>query len=772
MRHNLARTVLLRTLSNRHFGRRASLLLLATAFAFSVVSDSRYSPAARAQEQKLQRQQDLRAVFSAYEELRLDPQAARQQVRASGRLTLRTFSHRFELQLELNDMRAPNYRAEEVVNGVKRELPRLEVNTYRGTIDGMPGTDARFTLDGVKVEGMILTLDEAFFIEPARNYSAAADESDYLLYRESDVRSDIEWICAETLHGKIDLQTQQVGPQSQSLPPAPNIVVPTRVVEFASEADDEFVAAAGGSAAANNEILSIMNQVDAIYRRDVGLTFTIVFQHTFNGGDPYVTNDDALAVLTEFKDYWSRNISNPRDEAHMWTGRSLGAPAGVAYQGEVCRNVPYGVSERGSPGVFRIGIPAHEIGHNFGATHCDGQAGCDNTIMVATQNQSNTLTFCQFSIDQMTNYVNANNGCLGVATATTIQLSSTVFAGLESDGQVNVTVTRVGDTSGTATVKYATSDTAGLQGCSVVNGRASERCDYVTSAGTVRFAAGELSKNFIIPVIDDVWLEGAETFTVTLSNAVGASVGAPAAATLTITDNDATPSSNPIDGVQFFVSQQYLDILGRQPDQTGFQNWVNTLGNCPNGGFGEPPTSTCDRLHVAAGFFQSDEFLNRGYWAFRMYMVSFQFRPSYSQFIPDMAQVGGPKSPAEEDAAKAAFAEEFVLRPAFTQRYGGASGQALANALTANAFLPPYTVTGGQTNGQILRAIAERQSTLDRFLVEGTVSILYFGFQRRDPDAVGYQNNLATLNANPNNLRHMIFIFIYSTEYRQRFGPP
>jgi hypothetical protein len=50
--------------------------------------------------------------------------------------------------------------------------------------------------------------------------------------------------------------------------------------------------------------------------------------------------------------------------------------------------------------------------------------------------------------------------------------------------------------------------------------------------------------------------------------------------------------------------------------------------------------------------------------------------------------------------------------------------------------------------------------------------VLYFGFQRRDPDAVGYQNNVATLIANPNNLRHMIFIFIYSTEYRQRFGPP
>ena len=51
------------------------------------------------------------------------------------------------------------------------------------------------------------------------------------------------------------------------------------------------------------------------------------------------------------------------------------------------------------------------------------------------------------------------------------------------------------------------------------------------------------------------------------------------------------------------------------------------------------------------------------------------------------------------------------------------------------------------------------------------MSIQYFGFLRRDPDTTGYQNNVNTLNANPNNLRHMIFIFIYSTEYRGRFGP-
>jgi len=355
-----------------------------------------------------------------------------------------------------------------------------------------------------------------------------------------------------------------------------------------------------------------------------------------------------------------------------------------------------------------------------------------------------------------------------------VQFSLSSFAANENAGSVTITVTRSGNTAGVASVNFATSDIAGLQSCTVINGRASERCDYVTSVGTVSFLAGQTSKTFTIPTIDDVLVEGSETFTVSLNSASGASLGSPANATVTITDNDfVIPTSNPVDGVDFFIRQQYLDILNRQPDSIGLQNWINTLGPCPNGGFGEPLTSNCDRLHVAAGFFQSDEFLNRGYWVFRFYMLSHNQRPSYAQFIPDMAQVGGPKSPAEEEASKVAFAEAFVQRPEFLARYGGLSGQPLANALLQTAGLPgnTFTVSGNMTNGQIVRGIVETPAVLNKFLTEGTVSIQYFGFLRRDPDTIGYQNNVNTLNANPNNLRHMIFIFIYSTEYRGRFGP-
>jgi len=225
-----------------------------------------------------------------------------------------------------------------------------------------------------------------------------------------------------------------------------------------------------------------------------------------------------------------------------------------------------------------------------------------------------------------------------------------------------------------------------------------------------------------------------------------------------------------IDDIDFFVQEQYIDFLGRFPDSIGFANWNATLNNCPNGGFGEFDNPQCDRVHVSAGFYQSVEFQGRGYFAYRFYEVGLGRRPLYKEFIPDMALVGGSQSPSQSDASKAAFTDAFALRPEFTAKYPGLSGQPLANAIWQTAGLPGSPISAGSmTNGQILRAIAETQLAFDKFLNRGFVSMEYFGYLRRDPDTIGFQNWVDTLNADPNNFRHMIFGFIYSTEYRNRF---
>ena len=361
----------------------------------------------------------------------------------------------------------------------------------------------------------------------------------------------------------------------------------------------------------------------------------------------------------------------------------------------------------------------------------------------------------------------------------TMQLSSSSYSVNETAGFVNVNVTR-GDTSGAATVNYATSDAAGLTNCTIANGVASERCDYATAVGTLRFATGEAVKSITIPIVNDALVEGNENFTITLSGATGTPLGTPQTATITITDNDLTPAtSNPIDGIPFFVTQQYIDFLGRLPDPVGLQNWVDTLTGCPNSGFGENDNPGCDRVHVSAGFFLSPEFQGRGYFAYRFYEVALDRRPTYAEFVPDMAIVGGPQSPESEVLSKQAYTSAWTQRPEFKTRYDLLDNSQYVTALEANAevtvsnkaALVAALNNGQMTRGEVLRNIVESQAVGDRFFNRAFVTMQYFGYLRRDPDTIGFQNWVDALNANPSNTRHMIFGFLFSTEYRQRFGP-
>ncbi len=98
------------------------------------------------------------------------------------------------------------------------------------------------------------------------------------------------------------------------------------------------------------------------------------------------------------------------------------------------------------------------------------------------------------------------------ASASAFQLGASQLGVGEGEGSVSVVVKRIGDASTAASVSYTTSDSAGAANCNVVSGFASARCDYGTFAGTLQFAAGETSKTVSVPIIDDAYAEGSETF--------------------------------------------------------------------------------------------------------------------------------------------------------------------------------------------------------------------------------------------------------------------
>jgi hypothetical protein len=307
---------------------------------------------------------------------------------------------------------------------------------------------------------------------------------------------------------------------------------------------------------------------------------------------------------------------------------------------------------------------------------------------------------------------------------------------------------------------------------------------------------------FDLSIIDDGYIDGNENLTLALTNAIGASLGSPSTTNVTIVDNDLT-ASNPFTNNNFFVRQQYLDFLLREPDSAGFNNWLNVLNNCqPNQGFlGSDPA--CDRVIVSSAFFRSTEFGERGYWLYRFYHAALGRRPQFVEFITDIRRLSGLMSPAEQEAARAAFIADFMQRSEFVAIYGGLTNAANAAqfiaeleeqaVVTLPASVPPTQPgqppqfgraeliqkmqSGEFTAAQTLQAFIEQKVVFDSFFFRAFVSMQYFGYLLRDPDPAGFNDWLDVLTNGrgsilPGDFRHLIFGFIYSVEYRQRFGAP
>jgi hypothetical protein len=255
----------------------------------------------------------------------------------------------------------------------------------------------------------------------------------------------------------------------------------------------------------------------------------------------------------------------------------------------------------------------------------------------------------------------------------------------------------------------------------------------------------------------------------------GAVPDASGAGPYTVRMQDVTVSSsvcsNPIDCPEFFLYQQYIDFLSREPDPPGMAGWLGVLNNCAAG------DTSCDRIHVSAAFFQSPEFLQRGYFLYRFYPVAFGRKPDYDEFREDFWKVNGFRTDDQLEAGKLQFITEFMNRPAFITKFGGLNNTQYVDTLLSTAGIthPARDLwiraldNNTRTRLQVLREISETTQVYEKYYNQAFVVMQYFGYLRRQPDAL-YLNWLAYLEAT-GDYRTMINGFLNSLEYRARFGP-
>ena len=374
-----------------------------------------------------------------YELVTIDTRALAARVAASQPIEIEAGLERFEIALVPNDLRAAGYRAVETLeDGSLRDLPEMAVTTFAGDVLNREGATARFTIDERGVQGLILDGAEKIFVEPLLNYSLAAGPSDYLVYRGSDVRPDVEpgtcgTTAAQRIASAVESVADEVEKQERSY-----------TVKIATETDNEYVSALGSASAANSEIMSILNQIDGVYETEVGISFEVTLQNTYSGSDPYSATNP-IAMLEELRDRWNARMTGVRrDLVHLWTGRDVdGATVGVAYIGVVCTTptYAYGITQRYQSAPQKFILTAHEIGHNFNACHSDSECNpnrisCSNTIMQTSS--GNGLTFCDFSREEISKYLRANGSCLSTAKPTPPAAPSRLAASAISSSRIEL----------------------------------------------------------------------------------------------------------------------------------------------------------------------------------------------------------------------------------------------------------------------------------------------------------------------------------------------
>jgi hypothetical protein len=394
----------------------------------------------------------------------------------------------------------------------------------------------------------------------------------------------------------------------------------------------------------------------------------------------------------------------------------------------------------------------------------------------------------------------------GAATGALISLSQSNYNVVESDGAVTITVNRAGDTSVPVTVDYATNDTGAPSQCAPVSGNtlASSRCDFDLTLGTLNFAAGETQKTFVIPIIQDSYTEGPETFLVNLSNltGTGAAFATPSSATVTISDGVTTLPPNAIDDTSVFVRMQYHDFLNREPDAAGLAFWTGEINNCTP----KPQCTAIKRVNVSAAFFLSIEFQTTGNLVRSAYVAALDRpatnnMPNFIEFMRDTqamqagVTVGQGNWQTTLDNNRTAFLNAFVMRPEFVGLYpttdtptqyvdklylhAGVVGTNQERLDAIAEFGAATTAADQGARGRALLRITQNAAFQSREMNRAFVQVQYFGYLRRNPNDppdgnfVGYNFWVNKMNQFNGDFvkADMVSAFITSAEYRGRFGP-
>lgn len=372
------------------------------------------------------------------------------------RLRVRLGADDVALDLLPCELRAPGYELLTRTAAGLVPVPAGPSPTWRGIVVGDSGSRVAATSFGGTLRALVRrTNGDLWAIQPLVDGVGAAAgfaRGLYVVHRGGD---------ALPARGRCGVVTDEVAASAGG----PDSFLDC---ELALEADHPlFLLNTSSVAATQAEVLGVVNAVDVIYQSDLQIGFTVTQLIVDTIPDPY-SSAVASTLLSQFRNQW--NVGYPgvqRDVAHLFTGRSVGASSGgtvgFAYTGTVCDTTnAYALSEtRWSANyTLRVDLTAHELGHTFGATHCDLLPGC--SIMCSSIGGcGGVASFGPVSTAEIMTYVQTVS-CLPL-TASVPQISGASPVLIETVNPPLVTLTGSGFLGATQVMVGGQSVTSGIQ---------------------------------------------------------------------------------------------------------------------------------------------------------------------------------------------------------------------------------------------------------------------------------------------------------------------
>lgn len=283
------------------------------------------------------------------------------------------------LALAPSSVLAPNFQLLVTDDTGTHPVPTPEETTYTGTVLGAADSVVAATLEDGQLDAYIRMPGEGWSIQPLTDVMAVAPRHLHAVYRHADVIRSAG-VCGVDHHDEHEIIPGGGGSAGPSA---------LQYCELAIDCDQPYYLRNGSSVSQTfSAVIGAITAVNAIYIADAEIRH-IINSIVVRTVVTYTTGPDlgcgaSPGLLQEFRTRWLANHTNiPRDTAHMFSGAgAFSGTVGCAYVGVICSSLinggGFGVSRAISANAAtNVALIAHEIGHNWSATHCNATPPCN-----------------------------------------------------------------------------------------------------------------------------------------------------------------------------------------------------------------------------------------------------------------------------------------------------------------------------------------------------------------------------------------------------------